>query len=349
MVERSDAPLYNTAAVVKRTGVPAVTFRAWERRYGFPKPDRDTGGQRLYSEREITAIAWLAAQTARGVAISRAVAMVRGGHARTVEPIEGARMAVPRSYATVRRDLADALLVLDASRAERILSEAFGLFPIEDVCLEVLEPVLVDVGDRWHAGDLSVAEEHYVSSFVRARLFSLIRTYEATDLRGPLILTACAPNEWHEVGILLVSLFLARRGYVVRYLGPNLPLDGLSRLAMRHRPAVVVLSAQSAETARALTAANQVLEQGTGHAPRLLLGGQAFNDDADLRQALDGDYAGPNARATADLVDRLLSAPADRWAPREPVPIGLPRAAETVTGSASVASAAREPHRALEH
>src|SRR5690348_6050098 len=76
-----DAALYNTAAVVQRTGVPATTFRAWERRYGYPKPRRDTGGQRLYSERDIDSIRWLSEQTAQGVAISRAVEMLRGGYA----------------------------------------------------------------------------------------------------------------------------------------------------------------------------------------------------------------------------------------------------------------------------
>jgi hypothetical protein len=33
-------PIYNTQAVVQLTGVPAPTFRAWERRYGVPRPAR---------------------------------------------------------------------------------------------------------------------------------------------------------------------------------------------------------------------------------------------------------------------------------------------------------------------
>ena len=79
--EISDTPLYNTSAVVQRTGVPATTVRAWERRYGYPKPHRDSAGQRLYSEHDIQAIRWLSDQTTHGVAISRAVEMLRGGHA----------------------------------------------------------------------------------------------------------------------------------------------------------------------------------------------------------------------------------------------------------------------------
>src|SRR5438045_9735219 len=81
--DSSETPLYNIAAVVQRTGVPATTIRAWERRYDYPKPHRGDHGQRLYSERDVESIGWLLDQTRHGVAISRAVAMVRGWHART--------------------------------------------------------------------------------------------------------------------------------------------------------------------------------------------------------------------------------------------------------------------------
>ncbi|HLL49709.1 MAG TPA: MerR family transcriptional regulator, partial [Thermomicrobiales bacterium] len=64
-------PVYNTRAVVLRTGVPADTFRAWERRYGIPSPVRTDGNQRLYSDRDVALIAWLRDQTRTGVTISQ--------------------------------------------------------------------------------------------------------------------------------------------------------------------------------------------------------------------------------------------------------------------------------------
>ena len=141
-----------------------------------------------------------------------------------------------RSFAALRADLGQALLDLDADRADDVLAEAFTLFSVEDVCLQVLQPLLVDIGDRWHAGELSVAEEHYATSFVRARLFGLLQAYQPPHTRGPLVFTACAPDEWHEVGILIVSVFLARRGVSVRYLGPNLPLEGLAAIVAPPSP-----------------------------------------------------------------------------------------------------------------
>ena len=314
--DASETPLYNIAAVVQRTGVPATTIRAWERRYAYPKPHRDVGGQRLYSEHDIQAINWLAEQTTLGVAISRAVEMLRSGHVALHSPAAQAPARGGRSFESLRADLSGALLGLDADHADGVLAEAFALFSVEDVCLHVLQPVLIEVGDRWHAGELSVAEEHYVSSFVRAKLFALMQAYQEPDSRGPLVFTACAPDEWHEIGVLVVSVFLARRGYIVRYLGPNLPLDGLAAMVARHRPAVVVLSAQSRESARKLRWAPRALQEGAPPHPRLVFGGQAFNADPKLRAQVDGTYVGPDAAATLETIAQLVERAPDRPTPR---------------------------------
>jgi DNA-binding transcriptional MerR regulator len=302
----SDTPLYNIAAVVQRTGVPATTIRAWERRYAYPKPHRDEGGQRLYSERDVETLRWLLEQTTRGVAISRAVDMLRRGHAKTDRAVVQAPPQGGRSFAAVRADLGQTLLNLDAERADVLLAEAFTLFSVEDVCLHVFQPLLVDLGDRWHAGELSVAEEHYATSFVRARLFGLLQAYQGQHTPAPMVFTACAPDEWHEVGILIVSVFLARRGVSVRYLGPNLPLEGLGAIVARHHPRVVVLSAQSLETARKLRRAAQAVQDGAPPYPQLAFGGQAFNIDPKLRALVGGTYVGPDAAAAVEAIVGLI-------------------------------------------
>src|SRR4051812_50117344 len=77
VVRASDRPTYNTAAVEQRTGLRAATFRAWERRYGFPKPRRLSGNQRLYSDQDVAAIRWLLRRTDEGLAISQAIPLLQ--------------------------------------------------------------------------------------------------------------------------------------------------------------------------------------------------------------------------------------------------------------------------------
>ena len=52
-------PTFNLKAVVNETGLKPDTLRAWERRYGLPKPHRTPGGHRLYSQRDIDMLKWL--------------------------------------------------------------------------------------------------------------------------------------------------------------------------------------------------------------------------------------------------------------------------------------------------
>src|SRR3954452_5771277 len=76
VIRASDRPTYNNAAVEQRTGLRPATFRAWERRYGFPKPRRLPGNQRLYSDQDIAAIRWLQRRTDEGLSISHAIRLL---------------------------------------------------------------------------------------------------------------------------------------------------------------------------------------------------------------------------------------------------------------------------------
>src|SRR6478609_5233096 len=162
-------PVYNTRAVVQKTGVPADTFRAWERRYGLPAPCRTPGNQRLYSERDIATISWLRDRTVDGLTISQAVALFRSetcvdcpdGQDEAASMLEmigwiedeapplalrrlagsqanGAPVQVPESAQSPRRlfeQVVDALSTFDDAAAERVIEEALAILPVDQICV----------------------------------------------------------------------------------------------------------------------------------------------------------------------------------------------------------------------
>ena len=299
----SDRPTYNTAAVEQRTGLRPATFRAWERRHGFPKPRRLPGNQRLYSDRDIAALRWLMRRTAEGLVISHAIRLLLDRLAEG--PTRATSPSVGRPPAALAEELEWALTSFDAAPASAVLAEAAALYPIEAVCEEVIGPMLVRVGERWHGGELSVAAEHFATAFVRRKLFALLDAHETGRGRG-LIFTACAPDEWHEVGILMVSLFLVRRGFRVGYLGPNLTAVGLDEALRRQRPDLLCISATSEASADRLQAIVEAVESLPPPRPRLAYGGQGFADPA-RRAAVRGVYLGPDASSAVATVERLLA------------------------------------------
>jgi methanogenic corrinoid protein MtbC1 len=233
----SNTPLFNTKAVSQETGVPADTFRAWERRYGVPHPQRTEGGHRLYSQRDIAMIRWLRDRTAEGLTISQAIAlMASGGNGLTW--LNNAPDAEPRSWERLNSQLVVALGDFDTRRAEQLLGEAFALYPLEEVFLNLVQPTMIEIGEQWHAGKLSVAVEHFATHFIRRKLAALFNTYHITDGRG-LIVVGCAPSEQHDLGALLVSVFLVRHGWHVIYLGTQVPLSDLLETVQRLQPDLV--------------------------------------------------------------------------------------------------------------
>jgi MerR family transcriptional regulator, light-induced transcriptional regulator len=79
--------------VVERTGVAEATLRMWERRHGFPVPQRLASGHRRYSEREVELIRAVAAKRAAGLALPVAIEQARS---------EGSQPATS-VYAALRR------------------------------------------------------------------------------------------------------------------------------------------------------------------------------------------------------------------------------------------------------
>jgi methanogenic corrinoid protein MtbC1 len=294
------SPSYNIAAVARLSGVPAATLRAWERRYGYPTPRRTDSNRRGYSDHDVLALRWLRERLTEGLTISTAVALLR-------ERLDAPPAPVPttmRPPTGVAGQLADALLAFDEARADRVLGEAFALHAVESVCLDLLQPVMTEIGHGWQAGEVDVSQEHFASGYVRQRLTSLLHL--ATAPRpGRLVVTASAPGDWHDLGVLTVALFLARRGWRVVHLGGSLPTDDLSACLARLRPSAVVVSASTGETAAALSDLAARLAEHRQAGVLVGYGGQIFEVSPALRERIPALYLGPSA---ASAVERLESA-----------------------------------------
>src|SRR5689334_17762917 len=74
---QASGPELGMGDVVGRTGVAEATLRMWERRYGFPAPQRLASGHRRYSERDVEMIRAVAAKRAAGLALPVAVEQAR--------------------------------------------------------------------------------------------------------------------------------------------------------------------------------------------------------------------------------------------------------------------------------
>lgn len=306
LVQLSATPIFNTKAVAIETAVPPDTFRAWERRYGVPRPQRTQGGHRLYSERDIAVIRWLRDRTAEGMNISHAVLLLSNVlEEEESVPSHAPTMTTTRSLDQMVAELTKSLISYDAVTAERIMSEAFSIHQFEHVLLELIQPTMVDIGELWHNGSINIASEHFATEFIRRKLSSLINIFESVATNATIIV-ACAPTELHDLGILYASLFLSRRGYRVVYLGARVPKSDLLEAINKIKPAMVLISATTIDAAMSLLDVAQAVTKQYPNT-KFGYGGRIFNVNPELRVTMPGHFFGHDARELVEQVSNVLA------------------------------------------
>ena len=233
--QRSAGGGLNIAAVARRTGIGADTLRKWERRYGVLRPNRTSGGQRRYDERDVARVEWLRDRLTEGFRIGEAAALLEVDQANAESSTDGLRDAIVVAAAAA-----------DTRRLARLVEQSFTLFDVETAVEEIVGPALRAVGDRWRTGAECIAEEHLLSEVVLARLRSLLED-RRPPVRGTAVL-ACAPGERHEVGLLALAVLLQADGWLPIYLGADTPLDAAVTTAVRTNADLLCLSASDAAT-----------------------------------------------------------------------------------------------------
>jgi DNA-binding transcriptional MerR regulator len=295
----SDRPAFNTKAVVQQTGIPAPTLRAWERRYALFSPKRADNSYRLYTERDIVLIRWLRGRLGDGMSISQAIALYR--HLNQNNEIGLAQKETDQpDYMLVARDnLITLFQDFDEQAAHVLIGSLFSLYPMEQVCVELIIPTLWQIGNLWADGKLTVCVEHFASNFFRAILTNRFHLTPGS-LQGPLVLVGSASGETHELATLMLALFLRLRGLRVSYLGQNVETAGLLDTVHKLRPTLLCVSLTMPSYISALTNLAHQIQNLPAPRPLFAFGGQAFSACPDMVAQIPGQYYQGDLRTIAD-------------------------------------------------
>ena len=238
--------LYPIRAVSKLTGISIDTLRAWERRYQVVVPQRDERG-RLYSEADVQRLRLLNAAVEKGHAISR-LASLKDEELQNLiaNPVAMASAAAVMEtaqvdeFAPVPRSVMAAIERMDYSEAERELSLLAAVLSPRDLVHRVALPLMREVGEAWHEGRMSVAQEHMTTSLLRNLLGALIPLHQKTAPTSKLMFVT-PTGEQHEFGILASAMLAVGGGLGAIYLGTNLPAEEIVLAAQKTAPQAVVL------------------------------------------------------------------------------------------------------------
>lgn len=231
-LDRAGDAMLSIGALSKATGIPVETLRTWERRYGYPVPERKPSGHRLYALASVPRLRRIAEALARGHRAGEVV----GADDRELEALLRAsgtgagagRHDVPADDGVSR--LLHAVVGFDAGTLTRLLLADYArLGPLDFMDLR-LAPLVRAVGDGWAEGRLEIRHEHFISERIGDLLRSLRLPYEERAA-GPCMLLATLPGEMHALGLQMAAFALVTAGLRVLYLGTEVPVPEIAAVA----------------------------------------------------------------------------------------------------------------------
>ena len=167
-----------------------------------------------------------------------------------------------------------------------------------DVYVDVFQRALEEIGRRWQMNRITVAQEHMATAIVQFVLAQLYSSLERSGANRGTALVTGVEGELHQVGANLVADALEMDGWNVRFLGTNMPHDGILEAADEMKAQLVAVSAMmlfNVEPVGRLVESVRGLHR-VGASPRILVGGGAFRGLPTLWQDVGADASAFDVR-----------------------------------------------------
>lgn len=230
------------------TGLSVFVIRAWEKRYNVVSPERTETNRRLYSEDDIEKLKLLNNAVNLGHNIG-GIAKLSVSELRSILERNPATSNVPTELSTeqfadtesILSSCVEAVKSYDSKKLSTILLKASSKMSQPLLIEKLVIPLVYEIGDLWHEGDIRVANEHIASAVIRSFLTNLIEQHIPPQ-NAPIIISATPRGQDHELGALIAGVTAASVGYKVIYLGPNLPVEEIAAVTDNLDAKVVALS-----------------------------------------------------------------------------------------------------------
>lgn len=208
-----------TSEAAALLNVSPNTLRAWERRFGFPKPQRSPGKHRLFTHGEIAA---LRDALQDGLSISSAVSRAREG------------------LAADSNSLVGALISYERERADTAIEAALALRSVERSVEEVLLPTLDEILKRYGTESAAWAfAAHWAADWLRrATRLSPPPVRPISVVFGDATRDELDPDSPY---LRALELFCVRSGIDVLSLSAR-GVAGIGDAVAVHRPHLVVVA-----------------------------------------------------------------------------------------------------------
>lgn len=228
---------YDIASVERETGIGKDALRVWEKRYGFPVPERDEREGRLYPQDQVERLRLIKRLLDSGM---RPVKVV-GLDVQELNALLSQRQDVASQYTGKLSGLMDLIKRHQAAALRVALGRALLYQGMEEFLSKTISPLNKLVGEAWMRGEMRVFEEHLYSEQVTHVLRDAIAMMRSQG-DTPRVLLTTLPGEEHTLGLLMAEATLSLCGASCTMLGVQTPIQEIVLAAKAHQVDIVVLS-----------------------------------------------------------------------------------------------------------
>jgi methanogenic corrinoid protein MtbC1 len=230
--------LYSIGVVERDTGIGRDTLRVWERRYGFPDPERNDKGERIYPETQLRHLQRVRRLLDQGLRPGKVLPLGEDGlHELEASLLPEQGQELDETVAAVL----EAMQSADSDQLETILRKQCAKQGMQAFILKTIVPLLKVVGERWAGGKLQIYQEHFLSQQLIRFLNSEIAIMQKRA-RKPRVLLATLPGEEHTLGLLMVAAMLSSHGLSIINIGGEVPMDQIVAAVEQFRADILGLT-----------------------------------------------------------------------------------------------------------
>lgn len=228
---------YSISELEQLSGVSVHNIRIWERRYAALTPSRTSGNVRFYDDDQLKRLLSIASLYHAGHKISKTCSLSQEDMGKLLREEALDKLPAENRYGYFITQIINNALVFNEHAINDLIASSFEHNGVSETYKYVIYPMLVRIGLMWLTESLCPAQEHFLSSIIRQKLFVAIESTLAkqTDYKGKWLLFL-PEDEDHDIGLLLASYLLRSAGYQVIYLGPKVPLNAVSNTVAATEP-----------------------------------------------------------------------------------------------------------------
>ena len=259
------------AAAERDTGLSKDVLRVWERRYGFPAPERDPNGERLYPLPQVERLRSIKRLMDAGHRPGKLLAL-----SETDLGTLASRQTRPRrgdESGDLQRQVLDLVHNHHTTDLRQLLTLSLMKQGLQEFVIEMVGPLNRAVTEAWMRGDVEVFEERaYIEQMQVVLRASILPA--ANNLQPPRVVLATLPNEVNALGLLMVEALLAPEGAHCVSLGTQVPIPEIAAAAVAFEADVVALSFSASFSSKQAVASLESLRSVVPATTAIWVGGE---------------------------------------------------------------------------